>query len=179
MKINEKYFYRVKGNWDWTVHIRLNSFKGLICSSMNLIYKIQIILMIVTQKFFGQFKMTSKVDFENNLQFVVHSLYITKWGILFYKSIKQIKLDKNGFDLYLEGDEYIWPFLKSPKKFKNYTARVNENYTSAKYEWPLFGLKAQAETLLNKDEGIIYTNLGWLSCSFNLTHHSMLELNKR
>lgn len=179
MNTNEKYFNRVRGTWNWLATFQLLSLTGLLKSSIRWDHKIRAIGLILNQIVFGPFSMQSEVDLIESSKQVLHLLKLTKWGMVFYISNKRIALDSNGSDLLLEGEEYFWPFLNSPQSFKNFKARVDDNITSAKYEWPLFGACVQCETLLGNDQGRILLDAGWLRCTFQLTSTSLEELKRR
>jgi hypothetical protein len=176
---NEKYFLRARGPWRWTVQFKLISLNGLWRSSIHWTHKIRAVGMLLNQLIFGKFSMWTCVEFEENSLRVKHLLRLTKWGIVFYRSEKRISPDPNGFDLVIDGEEYFWPIISKPEPFKNLKGRVDPSFTSAKYQWPLFGLPSNCETLLGKDQGIIRLDSGWLQSTFQLTSGSMVELNLR
>ncbi len=135
--------------------------------------------MVLIQKISGPFAMKTEVELQESPNQVLHHLQIIKWGVVFYRSEKRINLHSNGFDLSLDGEEYYWPFLNMSQPFKNYIARVDENHTSAKYEWPLFGARVHCETQLAVDQGLIRLQADWLSCTYQLDTESMQELGRR
>lgn len=179
MKINERYFNRILGSWKWTARFQLVSSSGLLLAPILFEHKIRVFGLIFVQKLFGPFLMSSEVKFERASQIVLHHLELSKWDLVFYRSEKRITLDSNGTGLVLEGEEYFWPFLKRPQVFNDFTAQVSANFTSAKYQWPLFGACVQCETFLGGDQGTIRIDAKWLRCLFELTPVSMSELKKR
>lgn len=178
MKTNEKYYQRVIGDWYFTVTFKIISLKGLLFSSINWTHKVRTIAMLFNQMLFGKFAMQTQIEFDLESGKARHFLQLTKWGFTFYRSEKRLILDGNGFDLCFDGEEYFWPLLSRPETFRSFKGHVNENFTSATYQWPLFNLPFHCQTLLDKDQGLILLDAGWLQCKFKMTENSIRKLNQ-
>lgn len=146
---------------------------------MSLAAKLKMFAVFVTQKFFGPFKMWTKVNFKPGEPVVVHSTRIKKWGITFLRSEKNIHLDPNGLGLKLEGVEYYWPLFWMARPFSAVSGVVHDSTTSASYEMPLMGSVCQCETLLGPREGEIKIATQWMKGRYVLKDESMQELRRR
>jgi hypothetical protein len=179
MNPNEIYFQRTEGEWSWLAHFSLLSWRALWTSSISFGNKLRVTLMILSQNLFGRFAMWTRVSLLKERGLVQHSLELKKWGIIFYHSEKIFRLDPDGHDLQLEGEDAYWPLLIRKSKFSGLSGRVLGSTTEAVYQMPLFGCAFDCRTFLGPDQGFIHFETTWMHAEFVLDQPSQAILKSR
>lgn len=179
MQTNERYFYRMQGEWTFHPIFRLLSWQEFGKSEASLLNKFRALSLLLVQAVFGPYKMKTKVEFRQTDQCVVHTTLLKKWGLTLLRSHKIIHFNPNGVDLEINGEEFYWPFTWKAIVVSNLKGFVESSATRARYQMPLFGLVSQCEAIMEDSEATIKVHLPWIEGVFKFTESSKEELKKR
>lgn len=173
------YFYRNRGEWEWTVEFKVLNFRKFLSLPLPLFQKFRLATFTFSQKTFGAYSGWTKVHLDFESSKVHHSTEINKWGICFYRSQKVFTLLPDGEGLLLSGYEFYWPLLRQGFPFKEQKGVVNKNTTSGIYQMPLIGIPCSCEVTMSQERGQILVKEDWIVGTFTLTPESFSRLKER
>lgn len=179
MTPSEEYFYRIRGEWDWTARFDVVSWRKFFAAKIPFYNKFKLTFFLLLQKIIGPYEMWTCIGYQKNSDQVRHSLRILVAGVSFVRSEKILYLNRNSANIRLEGYEYYWPRQSKAVKIDAMFGSVYSSATRAQYQMQFMGTVSDCKTVFEPNEGSTRINTPWIKVEFLLKPKSMELLRQR
>lgn len=143
------YYRACEGRWGCDFELEITDLAAFRACPMAWIDRRRVASLVGWRRWTGPFAFVTTVDYASRgaQGEVVHTTKISRWGVDFLASVEVIRLDANGRDFTLRGEQRLWPTGRWRARGLEGRGQVDAAATRASYDFGWFGTRMQQDTL--------------------------------